>query len=156
MVRARKRKPRRRRVGRVSYYQHHGAWYVYYRDGQRPVRRRIGESEERAAQVAAEVNGQLACAVPTIFSFVPISVAELRRRFLDHHEEVLGSSLATVRRYRTATRHPENFAGNCQSLPQAHVGERTEIHDAHRVHPGGQNGGLSFRTPGSTDSVSSR
>jgi len=56
MVRARKRKPRRRRIGRVSYFPHHGAWYVYYRDGQRPVRHRVGDSEELAAQVAAEVN----------------------------------------------------------------------------------------------------
>ncbi len=112
MARARQRKPRRRRVGRVSYFPHHGAWYVYYRDGQRTVRHRVGESEELAAQVAAEVNGQLASAAPTMFSFVPVSVAELRRRFLDHHEEVLRSSLATVRRYRTATKHLENFAGN--------------------------------------------
>jgi hypothetical protein len=46
MGRASKRKPRRRRVGRVSYYRHHGAWYVYYRDCQQSVRRRIGASEE--------------------------------------------------------------------------------------------------------------
>jgi hypothetical protein len=58
----------------------------------------VGNSEQLAAQIAAEVNGQLAAAAPTMFSFVPISIAELRRRFIDHHEEVLGSSLATVRR----------------------------------------------------------
>src|SRR5665213_1517780 len=34
-----------------------------------------------------------------------------------------------------------------QSLPQAHTGERTEIHDAHGVHSGGQNGNSPFAFP---------
>jgi integrase len=109
MGRAR-RQPKRQRVGQVSYYLHHGAWHVYYRDGQRQVRRRVADNEVQARQVAAQLNAQLACSAPTQFSFSPVSVAELRRRFLDHHELVLASSLATVRRYEAATKHLENYA----------------------------------------------
>lgn len=111
MARASRAKPRRKRVGRVSYYLHHRAWYVYYREGRRQVRRRAGDTEEAAAALAAQINGQLAVAAPTPFSYTPLTVSELRRRFLDHHEFVLGSSLATIDRYRAATQHLENFAG---------------------------------------------
>jgi len=81
MAGSRRRKPRRKRVGRVSLYHHHGAWWVYYRDGQQQVRRRIGEDEALADQVAAQVNAQLASAAPTMFSFTPLTVSELCRRF---------------------------------------------------------------------------
>ena len=111
MKRSRRRSTRRKRVGRVSYYLHHGAWWVYYRDGQRQVRRRVGSDERQAEQLAARLNAQLTAAEPTMFSFEPVTVEELRHKFLDHHEHVLGSSLATIRRYRTATRrrNPQNF-----------------------------------------------
>ena len=42
----------RKRVGRVSYFWHHGAWHIYYRDGRRQIRRRIGHDEEAAGRVA--------------------------------------------------------------------------------------------------------
>lgn len=111
---------RRHRVGRVSYYHRHGSWHIYYRDGRRQVRRRAGDTEEAAAQVAAQVNAQLAVGAPTPFSFTPLTVAELRRRFLDHHENVLRSSLATVCRYRSATQHLEDFAGTRGERLPAH------------------------------------
>ena len=110
----------RRRVGRVSYYRHHGAWYVYYREAGRPVRKRAGRSETEAAVIAARLNAQLASAAPTYFSFTPLTIAELRARFLDHHEHVLRSSLATVSRYRTATQHLENFASQLGPSQKAH------------------------------------
>ena len=97
--------PKRRRIGQVSYYFHHGAWHVYYRQGGQPVRRRVGRDELAAARVAAELNLQLAAELPTLFSFTPLSVAELQQKFLDHHEYVVRSSLATTNRYRTATEH---------------------------------------------------
>lgn len=96
------------RVGRVSVYPHHGAWWIYYRDG-RPVRRKVGRDRTEAEQVAAKVHAQLAEGAPTLLGFVPIGVAELRRRFLDYHESVLHSTLGTVRRYRAATRHLVDF-----------------------------------------------
>src|SRR5271154_1608323 len=101
----------RKRVGRVSYYLHHGSWYVYYRSGTRPVRTRIGQDEAQAARVAAERNTELAGGrVAVAGAFEQITIAELRQRFLDHHEHVLGSSLATVNRYRTATAYLARFA----------------------------------------------
>ena len=48
------------------------------------------------------------------------AIAELRRRFLEHHERVLESSLHTVARYRTATLHLERF-GEQEKYP--HAGE---------------------------------
>jgi integrase len=100
----------RKRVGSVSYYFHHGAWWVYYREGERQVRRRIGPDEDTAATIAAQVNAQVATAAPTMFSFKPLAVPELCHQFLDYHEHVLRSSVATIRRYRTALRHLEDFA----------------------------------------------
>jgi len=117
---ARRRKPRRKRVGRVSYYHHHGGWWIYYRDGQRKVRRRVGGEEAEAGRVAAQVNAQLATAAPTMFSFTPVTVPDLCRRFVDHHEYVAKSSLATVRRYQAAVRHLEDFAARLGRNVPAH------------------------------------
>ena len=51
----RKRRPRRRRIGKVSYYFHHGSSWGYYLDGQRQVRRRTGQDEKTAKAIAAQV-----------------------------------------------------------------------------------------------------
>src|SRR5438034_497112 len=57
----RKRAPSERgRVGRVSFYLHHGNWWLYYRDGGEPVRRNVAQTRDEAEQVAAQVNAQLA------------------------------------------------------------------------------------------------
>ena len=104
-MRRRKRKPRRRRVGRVSFYVHHGSWWVYYRDAGRPIRKPVAPDEATAERIAAQINAQLTSAAPTLFSFSPASPAELQREFLDYHEQVVRSSLATVNRYRTSTQH---------------------------------------------------
>lgn len=117
---ARARKSVRHRIGKVSYYEHHGAWHVYYRDGSKQVRRRAGDTEREAAQVAAQVHAQLSVAAPTLFSFTPVTVAELRRQWLDYHEHVLRSSLATISRYRAATQHLENFALEANPGKPAH------------------------------------
>jgi integrase len=94
---------------------HHGAWWVYYRDDGRQVRRRIGPTRGEAEQVASQVTGQLAVGAPTPFSFSPISVRQLCQEFLNYHEHVLHSSVATIRRYGAATRHLERYA---KSLPE--------------------------------------
>ena len=97
------------RVGRVSYYLHHGSWWVYYREGGKPVRDRVAECEEDAERIASQINAQLASRTPTLLSFTPIEVPELRDSFLNHHENVLRSSVSTIRRYRAATQHLVDF-----------------------------------------------
>lgn len=109
MGKVRRRKPRRRRIGRVSIYLHHGRWWAYYREHGRPVRKAVADNEAAAETIAAQLNLELTATVPTLFSFRPISVAELQRTFIDYHEHVARSSLATVNRYRTATRHLVEF-----------------------------------------------
>ena len=108
------------RVGKVSVYRHHGAWWVYYRDDAGPHRRKVGATRDEAEQVAARVNSQLASNEPTLLTFTPIGVPELRQQFLDYHEHVLLSSVGTLRRYRSATQHLEDFARTLPKVPQAH------------------------------------
>jgi integrase len=95
----------------VSVYQHHGAWWVYYRETGRPVRKKISNNRDHAVQVAAQIYAQFAAGGPTVLSFEPLTVVDFRRRFLDDHESVLQSTVATVRRYAAATAHLERFAG---------------------------------------------
>jgi integrase len=104
----------------VSLYFHHGAWWLYYRQDGSPVRRKAGGSRAEAEQLAAQVNAQLATGAPTLFAFTPVGVPELRRQFLDYHEFTLKSSLATVQRYRAATRHLESFVQRHSKPPLAH------------------------------------
>jgi integrase len=96
-------------VGKVSVYLHHGTWWVYYREHGSPVRNKVSESKDEAEQVAAQVNAQLVQRAPTLLSFQPVSVPDLRRQFLDHHEHVLKSAVCTLSRYRTATEHLLRF-----------------------------------------------
>lgn len=120
-MRRRKKSAQRKRVGRVSYYLHHGAWYLYYRDGDRPVRLRVADTEDEAEQIAAQVNAQLASSSPTLFSFTSVSFSELRQAFLNHHETVVRSSPATIRRYRSASQHLENYFNECRPSDLAHA-----------------------------------
>ena len=119
-----KRAAGRRRIGRVSVYQHRLRWWVYYRENGRPIRRAVADDRRAAEQVAAQINLELTSAAPTLFSFRPILVAELQRTFLDYHEHVIRSSLATVNRYRTATQHLVNF---CSEVPAGRVQPAHEI-----------------------------
>jgi len=111
---------RRIRIGKVSLYLHHGTWWVYYRESGKPVRKNVGADKAEAERVAAQVNAQLVQGAPSLLSFTPISVPELRKQFLDHHEHARGSTLATVNRYRAATQHLENFVAQFPKHPQAH------------------------------------
>lgn len=138
-----KRASSRLRVGRVSLYLHHGALWLYYRDGGKPVRRKVNGSLADGEQLAAQVNAQLAAVnaqsptavnapapalvhaqpvsgVPPQVPFTPISVPNLREQFLDYHEHVLRSSVGTVHRYRTATAHLIEFVGLQPTPLQAH------------------------------------
>jgi integrase len=109
------------RVGRVSVYFHHGNWWVYFRDQGRPVRRKVAPSRGEAEKVAAQVHAQLVLGTPTLLTFAPIDIPELRRQFLHYHEHVLHSSVATLNRYRAATQHLENFTQAQVTPPCAHL-----------------------------------
>ena len=97
------------RIGRVKAYLRGSIWYLCYH--QAGVRRRpkVGPDARQARQLAAQTNAQLESGARTVMSFEPISVGDLRRRWLEHHEHVLRSAVATVNRYRAATDHLLNF-----------------------------------------------
>src|SRR6476620_5483393 len=97
------------RVGKVKGYLRGQVWYLCYHEGGRRRRPRVGPDREAARQFAAQVNGQLAVGAPAALSFEPVSIPELRSRWLDHHEQVLRSSVQTINRYRTATEHLLRF-----------------------------------------------
>ncbi|MDB5356081.1 MAG: site-specific tyrosine recombinase XerC [Phycisphaerales bacterium] len=125
--------PPRQRVGRVSFFQHHGSWYVYHRHRGKAHRQHVGANASVAECHACLLNARLVAAEAGL-SFekllagrcgpasadpaappspeIPnaITVAELRQAFLAHHEHVIASSLQTVARYRTATLYLESFA----------------------------------------------
>jgi integrase len=84
-------------------------WYLQYYEGAQRRRPRVGPDRDLARQMAAQINGQLEVGAPAALSFEPVSIPELRERWLDHHENVRRSSVQTIRRYRVATQHLINF-----------------------------------------------
>ena len=113
------RSARKHRVGRVTIYLRGKIWYIYYCENEQRVRRRVGVSLADAKNLAAQANAQLATHSPAILSFQPISVPNLRQRWLSYHEQVLRSSLATIRRYRAATDHLLNFVETVHTVKSA-------------------------------------
>lgn len=96
-------------VGQVSIFSRGASWYIYYREGGQPHRVRIGSDREEAERRAAEVNAQLAHSLPTTYGFERVTVEKLVGSWVEHHELVLRSSVATVRRYRSAVDHLLRF-----------------------------------------------
>ena len=107
------------RVGKVAVYLRGKVWYLCYYEHGRRRRPRVGPDKELARQLAAQTNAQLEVRAPTALSFEPIGIAELRERWLDYHEHVLRSSVATVQRYRTASAHLLSFTSQIQPVSQA-------------------------------------
>jgi integrase len=104
VYRCRPRSEPRGRVGRVSVYPHHGAWWIYYRDAGKQVRRKVALTRPEAEQIAAQINAQLASGAPTLLAFTPISIPDLRQNFLAYHEHVLNPlspQFAAIARQRT-------------------------------------------------------
>ncbi|MDB5306174.1 MAG: hypothetical protein JWO38_376 [Gemmataceae bacterium] len=97
------------RVGKVTGYLRGRVWYLcYFENGQRR-RPRVGPDRDAARQLAAQINGQLEVGAPTALGFEPIGIPDLRARWLEHHEQVLRSSVQSINRYRTATDHLLRF-----------------------------------------------
>jgi len=93
------------RVGSVRGYLRGSVWYLYYHEQGQRRRPRVGPDKDVARQMAAQINSQLEVGAPSSLSFEPISLIELREKWLARHEHVLRSSVQTIRRYRTATEH---------------------------------------------------
>jgi integrase len=113
------------RVGNVQAYLRGQIWYLCYYDNGQRRRPRVGPDREAARQLAAQVNAQLEVGAPAALSFQPIPVPELRRRWLEHHELVLRSSVRTIQRYRTATDHLLRY------LQQRPVRYASQFHASH-------------------------
>jgi hypothetical protein len=54
----------RRRIVRVSIFQHHGSWWLYHRAGGNPCRWLIGESLAKTGYEASLLNASLVHEVP--------------------------------------------------------------------------------------------
>ena len=107
---SRKRARRKRlRIGRVSVYFHHGAWWLYYRENGQAIRLKVGTDQIPAEELAGQTHARLALGAPSPHIFQPISVDELILKFLQNHELVRKSSVSTIRRYRAALQHLINF-----------------------------------------------
>ncbi len=107
------------RVGRVTVYLRSKMWYLRYRENGRRRQVRATTDRNAARQLAAQVNAQLEVGAPAATSFEPIALQELRKRWLDHHEHVLRSSVATIDRYRSASEHLLSFVRDVEPVKQA-------------------------------------
>jgi hypothetical protein len=74
--RKRPRRSGRIRIGNVSLYEHHGSWWVYFRENGKPVRRHVGDNPEEARAIGARINAELAASRPTVFSFEAVVVGD--------------------------------------------------------------------------------
>ena len=70
-------------------------------------------------RLASQINGQLDTGAPSTLSYSPIAIPDLRDHWLDHHEQVLRSSVQSINRYRTATEHLVRFLA---TRPIRHAG----------------------------------
>ncbi len=93
------------RVGQVRADLRGKVWYLtYFEDGRRR-RPRVGSDKDVARQMAAQVHSQWEVSAPAALTFEAVSLDELPARWLRHHEQVWRSSVQTINRYRTATKH---------------------------------------------------
>ena len=97
------------RIGKVRADSRGRVWYLTYHQHGWRRRPRVGADRAAARQLAAQINSQLEVGAAAALSFGSITIAELQKRWLDHHEHVLLSSVQTISRYRTATAHLVRF-----------------------------------------------
>jgi integrase len=115
------------RIGKVHAYLRGRVWYLCFHENGRRHRPRVGPDRNAARQLAAQVNAQLEVGAPAALSFEAVGVRELRRRWLEHHEQVLRSSVQTVNRYRAATDHLLRF------LDRRPVRHASQFHAPHAM-----------------------
>ncbi|MDB5341885.1 MAG: hypothetical protein JWP89_262 [Schlesneria sp.] len=107
------------RIGKVQGYLRGSVWYLYYHEQGQRRRPRVGPDLEVARQMAAQINSQLETGAPAALSFEAISIVDLRNRWLAHHEHVLRSSIASIKRYRAATEHLIRYIQNVKPVKLA-------------------------------------
>jgi len=115
------------RVGRVTAYRRGKVWYLYYHENGVRKRPRVGPDRDAARRLAAQTNAQLELGAPAPLSFESVIMDTLRQRWLDYHEHVLKSSMATVCRYKAATRHLLNFVRHEQKVRHASDFRPTDV-----------------------------
>jgi integrase len=106
------------RVGRVRAHRRGKVWYLTYFEQGRRRQPRVGPERDAARRMAAEINAQLECGAPSAVGFEGVAISELRKRWLDNHEYVRRSSLATIRRYEAATKPLLSFLDAVRPLRQ--------------------------------------
>ncbi len=97
------------RVGKVRGDLRGKVWYLTYFEEGRRRRPRVGSDKDAAKQMAAQIHSQLETGAPAALSFEAVTLNELQVRWLRHHEQVLRSSVQTINRYRTASKHLLDF-----------------------------------------------
>jgi integrase len=107
------------RVGKVQAYLRGQVWYLCYHEQGTRHRPRVGPDRTAARQLAAQINAQLEVGAPALLSFEPVTIPQLRERWLEHHEQVLRSSVQTIHRYRTATDHLLRFVAEARPVKHA-------------------------------------
>jgi integrase len=133
------------RVGRVRAHRRGEVWYLTYFEQGRRRQPRVGPERDVARRMAAEINAQLECGAPSALGFEGVAVGELRQRWLDNHEYVRRSALATIRRYEAATQHLMNFLKAVRPLRQVsdfrpqHAEEFVRYLRSLKVSPNGHN-----------------
>jgi|GEM_PF-438236 len=106
------------RVGRVTVYLRSRIWYLRYHERGKRFQVRAGTDRAQARKQASEVNIQIENGLTASTSFQKVTVADLREYWLEHHESVLRSSLATIARYRTASQHLIDFCLSQRAAPR--------------------------------------
>lgn len=93
------------RIGKVRGDLRGKVWYLTYHENGHRKRPRVSSVLKEAKQVASQINSPLELGAPTLLGFEVLKIDELQTRWLEHHEQVLRSSLQTINRYRTANVH---------------------------------------------------
>ena len=83
-------------VGKVHAYLRGRIWYLRYSENGLRKQPRVGPDRDYERKMDAEINSQLENSVPSTLGFEPLTIIELRNRWLGRHEDVRRSSLSTI------------------------------------------------------------
>ncbi|MCX7805677.1 MAG: hypothetical protein N3A38_10880 [Planctomycetota bacterium] len=99
------------RVRNVTIYRRGRAYCLYFREGKRSVRRRVGDNIAEARAMASRVAAALAEKRPSPIGFRRITFGEFADGFIVYARDVRRLAPRTVERYRAAMRLLKEFAG---------------------------------------------